>query len=497
MPDAINNLEVLCNQSSIQGCLTVEKTPFIQLSEPTKYYVRLIEGHYQTLRRLISWPLIGLFFILAWVKVDGVPWLFFSFADRKIFLFGSVVSWHDLPIMAGLMIAGACLLFFMAVAWGRVWCGFACPQSIWTWLFIRIEQWTEGKANIRAKNDQLPLTGTRLLRRISKHIAWLAMALLTAVTFTGYFLPIREMVQDLFTFNSSLMVSSWLLSMTALTYLNAGLVREQICLHACPYSRFQGVMFDSDTRTVSYDLARGEPRRARKSGATLKHNLIATDISHPDYTETLQHLSLTHKTGGDCIDCTICVQVCPVGIDIRNGLQAACIDCGACIDACDEVMVKVGKPKGLIRFASEHALAGKPARSLFRPKLAGYAAVVIIALGAVFYGFMNTTDLLVEVRRDRQTLFTQLDQNTFCNRYNVKVENFDHSLTNITVAVSGLAQLQLHGQTDINLADDNSTWRAYRVCTSQATQPNNKIEFVFTSNGKEIRKSTTFLIGSI
>lgn len=477
--------------------MTVEKTPFIQLSEPTKYHVRLIEGQYQKLRRLVSWPMIALFFGLAWVKVDNVPWLFFSFAERKIFLFGTVVSWHDLPIMAGLMIAGACLLFFMAVAWGRVWCGFACPQSIWTWIFIRIEQWTEGKASIRAKNDQLPLTGKRLLRRISKHTLWLATALFTALTFTGYFLPIRELVYDLFTLNSSLMVSGWLFSMTALTYLNAGLVREQICLHACPYSRFQGVMFDSDTRTVSYDAGRGEPRRVRKAGTASRQNLIATDLSNPAYDTELRDLSASNITGGDCIDCTICVQVCPVGIDIRDGLQAACIDCGACIDACDEVMLKVGKPKGLVRFASEHELAGSKPRSLFRPKLAGYATVVLCALSAVLYGFMNTTDLLIEVRRDRQTLFTKIDQHTVCNQYNLKVENFDHNQQQISVTVTGLEQLQLHGQSTISTTDDNATWRAYRVCTSQAKQANSKIEFVFTSGVKEIRKSTTFLTGSI
>ncbi|WP_028303558.1 cytochrome c oxidase accessory protein CcoG [Oceanospirillum maris] len=476
------------------------KTPFIQLSEPTKYHVRLIEGYYQTLRRLISWPLIGAFFILAWVQVDGTPWLFFSFAERKIFLFGSVVSWHDLPIMAGLMIAGACLLFFMAVAWGRVWCGFACPQSIWTWLFIRIEQITEGKANIRAKNDQLPLTGIRLLRRISKHFLWAAAALITAITFTGYFTPISALVYDLFTLNSSLATAGWIITMTALTYLNAGLVREQICLHACPYSRFQGVMFDSDTRTVSYDFKRGEPRRLRGkklsnsnphdsksygNNTALKDNMIATDA----ITE--------NGNSGDCIDCTICVQVCPVGIDIRDGLQAACIDCGACIDACDDVMLKIGKPKGLIRFASEHQLEGQKSRSLFRPKLAGYAGVVTVAAAGVLFGFMNTTDLLVEVRRDRQNLYTKLDQHTFCNQYRVKVENFDSSLGTLTVNVIGLEALQLHGRTEINLSNDNATWRAYRVCSSQAKQSNNRIEFVFNGSGKEIRKTTTFITGAI
>jgi polyferredoxin len=179
----------------------MEKIPVVQDYTPPyardgKFHVRLTEGRFQTLRRLSSWPMIALFFGLVWVQVDGQPWLLFSFAQRQIILFGHALSWHDLPLLAGLMIAGACLLFFMAVAWGRVWCGFACPQSIWTWLFIRIEDFTEGRASERARADGKPLGGARLLRRIAKHLLWIGLSLLTALTFTGYFIPMRELVSD-------------------------------------------------------------------------------------------------------------------------------------------------------------------------------------------------------------------------------------------------------------------------------------------------------------
>jgi len=509
-----------------------------------KLYVRLIEGRFQTLRRVVSWPMILMFFALAWVQVDGQPWLFFSFAERKIFLFGLTLSWHDLPIMAGMMIAGACLLFFMAVAWGRVWCGFACPQSVWTWMFIRIEEWAEGKANQRVKNDQLPLKGKRLARRVLKHVLWLAAALFTTITFTGYFIPIRELISDLVMMESSLLVLGWLVSMAALTYLNAGLVREQICLHACPYSRFQAVMFDSDTSTVSYDLNRGEPRRlnrkAERSSAakqwgkqeewnkqvTAKTGMENQTVNsqqasqvqpqgvqlqaHTAFDDNLIATSTSsessscspEKKTGDCIDCSICVQVCPVGIDIRDGLQAACIDCGACIDACDEVMVKIGKPIGLIRFASEEELAGGKKkvgiRGLMRPKLAGYATVMACSVVAVLLGFMNTLDLLVEIRRDRLELFTRVDNHTVCNKYNLKVESFDSAIEAVSVSVAGLDNLKLHGEANIDIKENNSAWRSYRVCAPDgAQQARTEIQFIFSTPGSEVRKKTTFLTSSI
>lgn len=225
----------------------MEKIPVVQdytpsFAEDGKIHVRLTKGRFQNLRRLTSWPLMALFFGLVWIQIDGQPWLLFSFAQHQIVLFGNALSWHDLPLLAGLLIASACLLFFMAVAWGRVWCGFACPQSIWTWLFIRIEDFTEGQASKRARAEGQPLRGERLLRRIAKHMLWIGLATLTALTFTGYFIPIREIVSDAVQLQLSPAISGWLAIMAGLTYANAGLVREKICLHACPYSRFQSVM---------------------------------------------------------------------------------------------------------------------------------------------------------------------------------------------------------------------------------------------------------------
>lgn len=442
---------------------------YIPFAREGKFHVRLTTGLFQNLRRLTTWPLIALFFGLVWVQVDGQPWLLFSFSQRSIFLFGHTLSWHDLPLLAGLMIAGACLLFFMAVAWGRVWCGFACPQSIWTWLFIRIEDLTEGRASLRARQEGKALRGLPLMRRLLKHLLWILLATVTALTFTGYFIPIRDILGDASQLELSAGITGWIVIMAGLTYANAGLVREKICLHACPYSRFQGVMFDRDTLTVSYDKARGEPRANRRNA---------------------------DANSGDCVDCGLCVQVCPTGIDIRDGLQAACIDCGACIDACDGVMKKLDRDTGLIRFASEAQLQKQPSR-LLRPRLAGYAAVMACAFGAVLFGFTQTTDLLVEIRRDRGALFVQLDEETYCNNYRVKVEGFADTAALIRVAVSGLADYQLFGPAQLDLNEHNSTWLPYRVCTQSPEQPRADLSFQFFAGGiQQAEKHTTFITQS-
>ena len=451
----------------------MEKIPVVEqhippLARDGKFHVKLTEGRFQNLRRISSWPLIGLFFILVWVQSNGQPWLLFSFEQREIILFGESLSWHDLPLLAGLMIAGVSALFFMAVAWGRVWCGFACPQSIWTWLFIRIEELTEGRASERARNEHTKLQGKPLLRRLIKHLLWICLAALTAITFTGYFIPIREIVDAALAFELSIAISGWIVIMTLLTYLNAGLVREKICLHACPYSRFQSVMFDEDTLTVSYDRQRGEPRANRRNAG---------------------------PTSGDCVDCDLCVQVCPTGIDIRDGLQAACIDCAACIDACDSVMRKIKRPTGLIRFASENQLQKEPARFL-RPRLAGYGVLVLCASLAVIYGFSDTTSLLVEIRRDRHQLFTKLERNTVCNHYLVKVESFTKDANLINISVQGEGNFQLFGQPTINLQESNSTWLPYRVCATDLDRQKSKLTFNFSGLDAQESKETTFLTDS-
>jgi len=431
-----------------------------------KIHVRLTEGFFQNLRRFTSIPLLLMYFALVWVQIDGAPWLLFDFAERRIVLFGTYMAWHDLPIMAGLMIAGTCLLFFAAVGWGRVWCGFACPQSIWTWLFIRIESLTEGRAAVRRRQEKKALTGIPLVRRIAKHVLWILAALLTAMTFTGYFIPVRELVSQAVNLEMGLFTLGWLITMTALTYLNAGLVREKVCFHMCPYSRFQGVMFDSDTRTVSYDVARGEPRRGEAASASNR---------------------------GDCVDCGICVQVCPTGIDIRDGLQYECIDCGACIDACDAVMDKVNKPRGLIAFRSENQLENQPS-PLLRPRLMGYGAVLAVSVVAVLWGFQDRSSMVLEALRDRNAITHTNNEGELCNSYLVKLEAIDPDIQQVKLTLRSPEGIYLSGPAKLKPGEARATEATYSVCNRDPSLPaRNEIAFIASSGNNTVVKESVFL----
>ena len=275
----------------------------------------------------------------------------------------------------------------------------------------------------------------------------------------------REIVSDLVQYQASATLVGWIIIMAGLTYANAGLVREKICLHACPYSRFQSVMFDPHTLTVSYDTQRGEPRA---------------------------HKRLANTDSGDCVDCHLCVQVCPTGIDIRNGLQAACIDCGACIDACNSVMDKLNLPRGLIRFASEAGLEGKPS-AFMRPRLISYAVMTLVTFAAVLYGFTDTTRLLIEIRRDRHALFTRLDETTVCNHYRIKVEGFSPGDTKIAVSLQQEPTFQLFGPRVIDLNESNAVWLPYRVCADNLAQPKSQLNFELSGHSVTVTKQTTFI----
>ncbi|WP_416886576.1 cytochrome c oxidase accessory protein CcoG [Marinospirillum sp.] len=430
--------------------------------------VRLTEGFYQQLRRWISWPLLALFFIGPWVVIKGQPGFLFDFAAGRILIFGLYFSWQDLYLLTGLLIAAAFMLFALAIYWGRVWCGFACPQSIWTWIFLRIEQWTEGPPQ---KRQTLQMTQPHLFwwKRSFKHSLWMLVALVTSLTFTAYFIPMRELLSELARGEAPIYVWSWLLCMTLLTYLNAGLVREKICLHACPYSRFQSAMMDETTKKVSYDYVRGEPRRQRD------RKQVAADA---------------------CIDCTLCVQVCPTGVDIREGMQAGCIDCGACIDACDAVMVKIQQPKGLIRFASEQELSGQ-VQPHKRWRLAGYLSLLLLALSGVVYGFAHKTQMTAEVRRERGELVRYLGDGTLCNFYHIKVESFDSRLQEVAVRLAGDHPLQLFGPELLPL-DNLGEWVAYRLCVLDASAardlpPSLPVQLEFMAGDVHLVRSTSFL----
>ena len=366
----------------------------------------------------------------------GLPWLtwndrqavLFDLAHRKFYIFGVVFWPQDFILLTALLVISALSLFLFTAVAGRLWCGFACPQTVYTEIFLWIEQWVEGDRMKRMKLDEAPMNWRKLRTKATKHGLWIALSLWTGITFVGYFTPIRELLGEIARLSLGPWETFWVLFYGFATYGNAGWMREQVCKYMCPYARFQSVMFDSDTLIVTYDYHRGEPRGPRARSADRKV------------------LGL-----GDCVDCGICVQVCPTGIDIRNGLQYECIGCGACADGCNQVMAKMGYPRGLIRFSTENAIGGKYpdaeiVRHLFRPRVLIYSAILFAIVAATAATLYLRVPLKVNVIRDRATLVRETADGRLENVYRLQIFNTTERPRSYTVTASGIEGLELKGE---------------------------------------------------
>ena len=388
-----------------------------------KIHAKATEGKFNTLRWAMVWFTQIIFYGAVWLNWESNgairQAILFDIAHEKLYLFGLVLWPQDALLLAFALISAATALFLVTALAGRLFCGFACPQTVYTMIFTWIEAKVEGDHLARLKLDQGPMSGRKLLLKATKHGLWILVAAWTAITFVGYFTPIRELLPTIFVLETGPWEAFWLIFYAVFCYVQAGLAREAVCQHMCPYSRFQGVMFDPTTANVSYDRQRGEPRN-------VKHQAGAT---------------------GDCIDCGICVQVCPTGIDIRDGLQYQCINCGLCIDACDQVMDKIGAPVGLIRFASERELAGqpKPKGLRSRPRVALYASLLLMVSGLGVWTVSQRSPLLVDVLRDRGALLRETSEGRIENAYTLKLMNLDDVSRQFKVAVNGLPGLEIVG----------------------------------------------------
>jgi len=360
-----------------------------------------------------------LFFGTSWINWNGHQAILWDLDTRQFHVFGTTFWPQDFMLLSLVMIIGAFLLFAVTMIAGRVWCGYTCPQSVWTWAFMWIENITEGDRNQRIKLHSAPASFSKIARRSTKHSLWIAMSVATGIAFVGYFIPVRELTMNLLQFEWFSTSAIWVFIVAALTYLNAGWVREKVCLHMCPYARFQSVMFDRDTMVIAYDSARGDTRGSRKKE------------------EDPKALGL-----GDCIDCYMCVQVCPTGIDIRDGLQMDCIGCAACIDVCDEVMDKMGYARGLVSYTSEAALAGEPTRIL-RPRLMAYIAAIIIMLGALWFALDARELVDMSVVKDRTVLYRKNSDGNIANVYRLKITNKTQTLAHYELHIDKDARLSL------------------------------------------------------
>jgi cytochrome c oxidase accessory protein FixG len=393
------------------------------------------------------------FVFLTQLVFYGMPWLewgqrqavLFDLGTRRFYIFGLVLYPQDLIYLTGLLVISALSLFLFTAVAGRLWCGFTCPQTVYTEIFLWIERKIEGDRTARMKLDSGPLSLKKLSKKWLKHFVWIAVALWTGFTFVGYFAPIQTLGQDLLQANIASWAMFWVFFYALATYGNAGFMREQVCKYMCPYARFQSAMFDRDTLIVTYDEGRGEQRGARSRKADPKLLKL-----------------------GDCVDCTLCVQVCPTGIDIRQGLQYECISCGACVDICDSVMDKMHYPKGLIRFTTQNGLnnhwsARQMLRRVFRPRVLVYSSVLIVLCVALLSSLVLRTPLKVDVVRDRAALSRIVAGGQLENVYRLQLMNATEESQTYQLAAHGLPGLTLASEDQVTVEAAQSRWVAVRL----------------------------------
>jgi cytochrome c oxidase accessory protein FixG len=390
-----------------------------------KIYARSVVGWFARWRIALVVLTQALFYGLPWLTWNDRQAVLFDLGARKFYIFGMVLWPQDVIYLTLLLIISALGLFLFTAIAGRLFCGYACPQTVYTEIFMWIERRIEGDRIARIRLDESPLSLRKVRIKATKHFLWLAVAVWTGFSFIGYFAPVRGLMADLMAFALGPWQWFWLLFYSFATWGNAGFLREQVCKYMCPYARFQSVMVDRDTLVVTYDNERGEPRGSRSKKVDYKKQGL-----------------------GDCVDCSICVQVCPTGIDIRQGLQYMCIGCGACVDACHEVMMKLEYPTGLIRYTSERALQEKLTtngirRHLFRPRVLIYS-VLMLVLVSVFIGALATrTTLRVDVIRDRGMLGREVAGGLIENVYRLQMLNASEDSLHLTLSVEGASGLAL------------------------------------------------------
>ena len=431
-----------------------------------KIYPRAVSGTYAWLRWSAVWATQLVFYGLPWLAWNDRQAVLFDIVHRKFYLFGLVFWPQDVIYLAALLILAALTLFLVTALAGRIWCGYACPQTVYTEIFLWIERVIEGDRNKRMRLDQAGFSH-RFPRKAAKHAAWLALALWTGFTFVGYVTPIRDLWAEVLSFSTGPWETFWIVFYGFATYGNAGWMREQVCKYMCPYARFQSAMFDPHTLIIGYDTARGEPR-GKGTGK------------------------------GDCVDCGICVQVCPTGIDIRDGLQYECIGCAACIDGCDQVMDKVGRSRGLIRYSTSHAMAGRPTRIL-RPRVLVYGAILLAVTAAMAATVYLRVPLKLDVIRDRAAIAREVEGGLIENVYRLQVMNTVEQARAFDLVVTGIPGIHVWGEAIIGIgaATSRSVPIQVRIPADAAKAGSHRIEFQLRAigvAGVEVHEPSVFVV---
>ena len=410
-----------------------------------KVYPRSVQGLFAYWRWILVFVTQLVFYGLPWLEWGQRQAVLFDLGARRFYIFGVVLYPQDFIYLTAILVISAFSLFLFTAVAGRLWCGYACPQTVYSEIFLWVERKIEGDRTARMKLDSADMSLEKLFKKSYKHIVWIGIAMWTGFTFVGYFTPVRDLGMEFFTGNMTSWEVFWVFFYAFATYGNAGFMREQVCKYMCPYARFQSAMFDRDTLIVTYDEERGEPRGARSKKADPKA------------------LGL-----GSCVDCSLCVQVCPTGIDIRKGLQYECIGCGACADVCDTVMEKVGYPKGLIKYSTQNAMTGgwsreQTWRRVLRPRVLLYTGILLAVTVALFASLAVRKPFKVDVERDRASLARIVSGGMIENVYRLQIMNAAETPLNFKLQAEGLRGLQMMTESELIVPATESKWVSVRL----------------------------------
>jgi cytochrome c oxidase accessory protein FixG len=445
-----------------------------------KVYPRTVRGIFARWRWAMVFLTQLVFYGLPWIEWGQRQAVLFDLGARRFYILGLVLYPQDLIYLTGLLVISALSLFLFTAVAGRLWCGYACPQTVYTEIFMWVEHKIEGNRIARMRLDEGDFSLEKLVKKWFKHIVWLGIALWTGFTFVGYFTPIRELGLAFLQTRMSSWEVFWVFFYGFATYGNAGFMREQVCMYMCPYARFQSAMFDRDTLIVSYDSERGEPRGLRSKSS----NARALGL-------------------GDCIDCSLCVQVCPTGIDIRKGLQYECIGCGLCVDACNTVMDKMASPRGLIRYATQNGMAGhgtprQVLRSVLRPRVLIYTGLLAALTMGVLASLVVRMPLKVDVVRDRASLARIVEGGQLENVYRLQIMNATEQVQRYRIEASGLQGLSVSPSESVEVGSAQSRWVAVRLQLpyGSATAGSHVVHFdVRSADGSaQVSEKATFLV---